>query len=115
MSPTDGGNDDVETEKRPAEAGDATEPASKRPNTEEEPKPGDAVDPKTLSHLTNPTRNDYFINKVNQYLSEYQQIKEKVPVDVFCWPMFVRVIFVLALQGFEVGNFSFLKFLRISY
>ena len=79
-----GSTDVVETEKRPAEAGDATEPASKRPNTEEEPKPGDAVDPKTLSHLTNPTRHDYFINKVNQLLIEYAQIKEKVPVNVFC-------------------------------
>ena len=83
MGSTDGDNDVVETEKRPAEAGDATEPASKRPNTEEEPKPGDAVDPKTLSHLTNPTRHDYFINKVNQLLIEYAQIKETVPVDFY--------------------------------
>ena len=86
MSSTDDGSDvGPVTEKRPIEeVGDGPDPDNKKLNTGEGSKPCDAeakaVDPSTLTHLTNPTRHNYLINEANRILTEYQETKEKVMV-----------------------------------
>jgi hypothetical protein len=55
--------------------------ATKKPNLEfvEGSKPSEPeIDLKTLSYLTNPTRHDFLIDKINKFLAEFQEAREKV-------------------------------------